>query len=179
MLKPAFLCGPSFHSMRLHGLYEGFLWALNDSRRMDIMPFEVQYFQAGKCAKRTNKKSTRAWCLTKQCFGELGLASIVEPKLSIKERKVDPLWVLEYHRGVIYWRKVSETEALEGKPFLKRFPKIMTTTSSLSNAEYIEVSLKNSYRRLMLCNCKKETVRQHSQFNIILCFKKRFPYILD
>lgn len=67
---------------------------------------------------------------------------------------------------------------VEWRPF-KRFLKIMAITSSLSNAEYIEVSFKNSYRRIILCNYKRETVRQHSQFNIILCFKKRFPYILD
>lgn len=49
----------------------------------------------------------------------------------------------------------------------------------LRDAESIEVSFKNSYRRIILCNRERGTVRQHSQFNIILCFKKRFPYILD
>ena len=40
-------------------------------------------------------------------------------------------------------------EELEGRPF-KRFPKIMVITSSLSNAEYIEISFKNSYGRITL-----------------------------
>lgn len=69
-------------------------------------------------------------------------------------------------------------EELEWKP-VKSLPEITAITSSLSNAEYIEVSFKNSYRRITPCNCTRETVRQHSQFNIILWFKKRFPYILD
>ena len=69
-------------------------------------------------------------------------------------------------------------EELKGRPF-KRFPKIMAITSSLSNAEYIEISFKNSYGRITLFNCTREAVRQHSKFNITLCFKKRFPYILD
>lgn len=44
------------------------------------------------------------------------------------------------------WWNVEE---LERRPF-KRFPKITVTTSSLSNAEYIEVSFKNSYGRITL-----------------------------
>lgn len=46
-------------------------------------------------------------------------------------------------------------------------------TFSLTEAEGIEVSFKNSYRRIILRNRERGTVSQHSQFNIILCFKKK------
>lgn len=132
-------------------------------------PFKPSAFKQGKGAKGKQWSHVTALSSTESHAGHT---------LWTKERKPDILWILENHGSIICCKKVGETEDMGWRPF-KRFLKIMAITSSLSNAEYIEVSFKNSYRRIILCNCKRETVRQHSQFNIILCFKKRFPYILD
>ena len=96
-------------------------------------------------SKRQNQKSHQRSILNReQCLlgGELQLLD--QKKINGYLRSSGKSW--EHYMLQKSWWNIEE---LKGRPF-KRFPKIMAITSSLSNAEYIEISFKNSYGRITL-----------------------------
>lgn len=109
---------------------------------------QAQLLQARKVRTRHQRKSHHSSILNwQQCLlgGELQLSGIhFGPKKTGHLVSSGKSWK-HYFLQRSWWN----VEELERRPF-KRFPKITVTTSSLSNAEYIEVSFKNSYGRITL-----------------------------
>lgn len=76
----------------------------------------------------------------------------------VKEKKLDicEFWkiteVLFVVERLVIYRRV-------GMELFKRFFKIMAIIFFFLNVECIEVFFKNLYRRIILCNCKREFVR--------------------